>query len=167
MECLGNPSIPEPYMVQVPMVLSKPGTAQVQQSYVAYPIMMPHEPLAYVYKEHSSTFNKIYMGTDGSAGDARSALEECWTSVETAGDLRLDHHPMKQSPHWTTTYIPMALHGDAKVSKAGTKSFDATNISPLMAIGQTNVTKQFVFGLLEQMQGVTKPGQCQQPANHP
>ena len=35
MKCLGNPSIPEPYMVQVPMVLSKPGTAQVRQGYVA------------------------------------------------------------------------------------------------------------------------------------
>ena len=53
------------------------------------------------------------MGTDGSAGDARSALEEFWTSVETVGDPRLDHHPMKQSPNWKTTYIPMAFHGDA------------------------------------------------------
>ena len=36
-----------------------------------------------------------------------------------------------------------------KVGKAGTKSFDATSISPLMAIGQTKIIKQFVFGLFE------------------
>ena len=48
----------------------------------------------------------------------------------------------------------MALHGDAvpviKVGKAGTKSFDATSISPLMAIGQTKIIKRFIFGLSEQ-----------------
>ena len=75
------------------------------------------------------------MGTDGSAGDARSALKEFWTSVETVGDPSLDPPPMKQSPHWKTTYISMALHGDAvpviKVGQAGTKSVDATSISPL------------------------------------
>ena len=42
LKCLGNPSIPEPYIVQVPMVLSKPGTTQVRQGYVPYPIMLPH-----------------------------------------------------------------------------------------------------------------------------
>ena len=36
-----------------------------------------------------------------------------------------------------------------KVGKAGTKSFDATSISPLMAIGQTTIIKQFLFGLLD------------------
>ena len=58
-----------------------------------------------------------------------------------------------QNQHWRTTYIPMALHGNAlpviKVGKAGTKSFDATSISPLMAIGQTKIIKQFIFGLFE------------------
>ena len=73
-------------MVQVPMVLSKPGTARVQQGYVGYPIMLPHDLLAYNYKEHSSTFNNIYTGAGGSASDAGSALEECWTSVEKVGD---------------------------------------------------------------------------------
>ena len=105
------------------------------------------------------------MGTDGSAGDARSALEECWTSVETVGDPRLDHHPMKQSPHWKTTYIPMALHGDAvpviKVGKAGTQSFDATSICPLMAIGQTKVNKRFVVGLFEKCKVATSKGNGQ------
>ena len=48
----------------------------------------------------------------------------------------------------------MALHGDAvpviKVGKVGTKYVDATSISPLTAIDQTNVIKQFVFGLFYQ-----------------
>ena len=47
MTCLGKPSIPEPYMVQVPMVLPELGTAQVQQGYVAYPMLLPHELLAF------------------------------------------------------------------------------------------------------------------------
>ena len=59
---------------------------------MASPIMSQHELLAYDYNERSSTVNKIYMGADGSAGDARSALDEFWTSMETVGNPRLDHH---------------------------------------------------------------------------
>ena len=109
MKCLGHPSIPELYMVQVPMVLSKRGTAQGQQGNVAFPIMLPHELMAYYHKEHSSHFYNIYMGTDGNPSNARNALEGFWTSVEKVGDPRLHHHPMKQNPHWKTTYNPMAL----------------------------------------------------------
>ena len=151
MKGLGNPSIPEPYMVQVPMVLSKRGIAKGQQGNVAFPIMLPNELMAYYFKEHSSNFYNMYMGTSGSAGGARNALEEFWTSVEKVGGPRLDHHPMKRSPHWKTTYIPMAIHGEAvpviKVGKSGSKSIDATSINPLMAIGQTKIIKQFVVGL--------------------
>ena len=53
--------------------------------------------------------------------------------MEKVCEPREDHHPMKQSPHWKTTYIPMALHGDAvpliKMGKAWTTSFDATSIT--------------------------------------
>ena len=45
-KCLGDPSTPEPYIAQVPMLLSKPGTTQVRQGYVPFPIMLPHELLA-------------------------------------------------------------------------------------------------------------------------
>ena len=162
MKCLGNPSIPQPCIVQVPMVLSKPGTSMAQQGNVEFPIMLPHEMLAYYYNQHNSTFYKLYMGTEGSAGDGRTALEDFWTSVETVGDPRLHHHPMKQKPDWKTTYIPMALHGDAvpviKVGKAGTKSFDVTSISPLMAAGQTKIIKQFAFGLFEKCKVATRKG---------
>ena len=83
--------------------------------------------------------------------------------METAGDPRLDHHLMKRNQHWKTTYIPMAFSGDAvpviKVVKAGTKSIDATSISPLMAIGQTKIIKQFVFGLFEKCKVATNYSQ--------
>ena len=46
MKCLGHPSIPEPYMVQVPVVLSKRGKAKWQQGNVAFPIMLTHELMA-------------------------------------------------------------------------------------------------------------------------
>ena len=69
--------------------------------------------------------------------------------METVGDPRLDHNLVKQSPHWKTTYIPRALHGDAvpviKVGKTGTNSFEVTSISPLMAIGRTKAIKQLVL----------------------
>ena len=56
----------------------------------------------------------------------------------------------------------MALHGDAvpviKAGKAGTKSFDATSISPLMAIGQTKIIKQFVFGRFDKCKVSTTKG---------
>ena len=58
---------------------------------------------------------------------------------------------MRQNPHWRTTYTPMALHGDAvpviKVGKAGTKSFDVTTNSALMAIGHTKIIKLFISWL--------------------
>ena len=34
LKCIGNPSIPEPYIAQVPMFFSKLGTTQVRQGYV-------------------------------------------------------------------------------------------------------------------------------------
>ena len=59
----------------------------------------------------------------------------------------------------------MAFHVDAvpviNVGKAGTRSFDATSISPLMALGQTNVIKQFVFGLFEKCKVATNRGNGQ------
>ena len=74
LKCIGNPSIPEPYIAQVPMFLSKLGTTRVRQGYVQFPIMLPHELLAYYYRDHNIKFNQIYMGTDGNQSNARSAL---------------------------------------------------------------------------------------------
>ena len=59
----------------------------------------------------------------------------------------------------------MTLHGDAmpviKVGKAGTKSLNATSICPLMAIGQTKIIKQFVFGLFAKCKVATSKGNGQ------
>ena len=136
-----------------------------------FPTMLPHALLAYYYyKDRNIKFNQIYMGTDGNQSNVRKALEGNWTSVGEVGGPRLRDHPMMQNLQWRTTDIPMALHGDAmpmiKVGKAGTKSFDATSISPLMAIGHTKIIKQCVFGLFEKVQSGNKQGQLSEPANH-
>ena len=90
----------------------------------------------------------------GSTEDnACNTLAQFWSAVDGRGDPRLASHPMQENATWKSTYIPMAMHGDAvpvvKVGKAGTKSFDITSISPLMAVGETQVMKQFMYGMFE------------------
>ena len=55
-------------------------------------MMLPHELLAYYWSRQSNKFYKLYMGTTGTAVDARGALEEFWASVDAMGD-----------PHWINT----------------------------------------------------------------
>ena len=66
-----------------------------------------------------------------------SAMFEFWHTVEERFDPKLTDHPMITQADWTSTYIPVAIHGDAvpvvKVCKAWSKSYDIYPTSSLMA----------------------------------
>ena len=96
-------------------------------------------------------FYKLDMGfLDSRLADHKVAPS--WAAVEERHDPRLADHPMKGNPAWRSTYIPMALHGDAepvvKVGKAASKSLNITSVSPLMAI-ETHIIKQCIYAVRE------------------
>ena len=147
---LGEPTLPKPMFITVPMITPKPKTGEAITKDVQFPILCPHEVISHVYHNHPDLFSSLYIGKD-SGQETSDKLEHFWSTVEARGDPRLLQHPMKSRSHWKRTHVPLSLHGDAvpvtKVGKAGTKSMDVYSTSGLLGVGTTRALKLYTFGL--------------------
>ena len=145
---LGEPTLPKATMVTVPMVIPKGPDPSATTKEVAFPILLPHEVISHVYHHHRAWFNMLYIGAHN-VEDA--PLHNFWDTVEARGDPRLLEHPMKSTPRWKSTYVPLSLHGDAvpvtKVGKSGSKSMDVYSTSGLLGVGTTRALKLYMSGL--------------------
>ena len=95
---LGEPTLPSPMKVTVPMVSPKPTSGQAKTSNIEFPILLPHEFISHVYHNHQTLFSSLYIG-ESNGQETPDKLEEFWSTVEAMGDPKLLQHPMKSRSH--------------------------------------------------------------------
>ena len=109
---LGEPILPTPMVITVPMIIPKPRTGEAITKDVQFPMLYPHDVISHVYHNHPDTFKSLYIG-NSSGQETPDKLEEFWSTVDARGDPRLLQHPMTSRRHWKRTHVPLSLHGDA------------------------------------------------------
>ena len=97
---LGEPTLPKPMVVTVPMITPKPKTGEDITKDVQFPILCPHEVISHVYHNHPDLFSSLYIGKS-SGQETPDKLEEFWSTVEARGDPRLlQHQELKPTRVW-------------------------------------------------------------------
>ncbi len=146
---LGEPKLPCPFEVLVPVKIPKPKHLQPSVANVKMPFLLPHEYFAFLYREHPALFRSLMLGDNGSG----PRVEEFWRGVVKRKDPRISRHPMCSKQGWLAHAVPLSLHGDAvpciQVGKHATKSFDAISMQGLLSEGTTLWVKQLIFGIFE------------------
>ena len=92
---------------------------------VPWPIILPHEILACMFKDYPNEFGKFVIGL--------CSPVEFWTGM-TEEDPRLRNHPVTRIKDFKKRAVPMKLHGDGvPVGKAKGLSMDVISLSPLLS----------------------------------
>jgi hypothetical protein len=146
---LGDPQVPLPHFEEVHMLASK-GAADDTPQAVDFPILLPHEFFAHMYKTHPKRFASLFLD---SAEGHNKALPAFWSEAARRKDPRLQYHPMCREPSWMERAVPYSLHGDAvpclNIGKPGTRSFDTYSWQGILSRGTTKEVKLYIFGLFE------------------
>ena len=59
---LGEPTLPKPMVITVPMITPKPKTGEAMTKDVQFHILLPHEVISHVYHNHPDLFSSLYIG---------------------------------------------------------------------------------------------------------
>ena len=96
---LGELSVPEPYLVQAPLLLLDENISKVRHCDVS--ILLPHEWFASMFE---SGLLDYVCGVD--------KIPAFWSQTDDK-DHRLFENPLKSIPEWESSVCPFLLHGDA------------------------------------------------------
>lgn len=158
LKLLVEPSAPESYVVQVPVVLATPEQDQQFVEPVEMPFMLPHLVAGHLYQHHRPRFDEFMFGGPYD----KDLIENFWRTVVARRDPRIVKHPICGMPNWAEQCIPISIHGDAvpcaSVGEAGSKSFDCYNWQSLLARGSTRKVKQYIFDVFEDAKAKTDLG---------
>ena len=113
--------IPVPWCSNVPLldVRKRPRPQTIQME---YPIMLPHELLAFMYSKNRSEFNDFIIGS--------GPPSNFWTEVPLT-DPRYVGHPTKAVGQ-KDMLIPLRIHGDGvPVGKGKKRTYDVASFSSM------------------------------------
>ena len=137
-------NLPEPLLVDMPLwTENADGNHNAGVVFRPYPVMLPHEVFAYMFKHYRAEFNKFFLGS--------SPLASYWDNF-AVDDPRLRDHPVRRIDGYTDHAIPLKLHGDGvKVGKARRgRSLDVLSLSSLVGDhGPTWDTRILMVGIVD------------------
>ena len=94
-----------------------------------YPIMYPHELVAFMFEKHRPAFNRALLG--------QKPLSDFWANVDPH-DVRLRGHPITSVAGFEELAIPMRLHSDSvPIGRSKTRSLKVVSMSSMVGDGAT------------------------------
>ena len=72
---LGEPTLPKPMVITVPMITPKQKTGEAMTKDVQFHILCPHEVISHVYNNHPDLLSSLYLGKS-SGQETAEKLEE-------------------------------------------------------------------------------------------
>ena len=149
MHAVGDSRFPEPFFFPVTMSVPKQsGDSGVVQSH-PFPILLPHEVFAFLYREAPSIFYDIFM----SGSSDPNILESFWTEVAQRRDPRIRYHSQCKRSDWLRRAIPYTFHGDAVpcvgIGRAGSKSLDVYSYQGILTDTTSKASNLYCFGIFE------------------
>ena len=149
---LGEPSIPGPYVADVPVKVQKPIRGQAKDQSCPCHFLLPHVYFADTFANRSQIFEETMLG-----GDA-SNPPKFWAGVVERRDPRLAHHPLMRKPDWMRKCIPLSWHGDAVpcigVGKATSRSLDVWSWQSVLALrGKSTDVKNIATSIFSASKG--------------